>query len=206
MQHELLNSPAVTDLIEAGKATGSVSADEVRAAVAEASISPSHHKALLRLLADSGITVEVTASDSRKRVVAATSNRATVTASTKKAPAKKAAAKKSGSAKKTAAKSTTKKTANKTASREPDTNDVDPIEVDPIDGTPIDGTPIDGTPIDGTPIDAATVATVETVGVDEAGKKALPDLPDQETEKDLANDPKLKEDAQKGITHSTTDA
>ena len=171
MQHDLLNSPAVTDLIEAGKATGSVSADEVRAAVAAASITPSHHKALLRLLADAGITVEVTASDSRKRVVAAASNRATVTASTKKSPPKKAAAKKSGSAKKTATKgAAAKQTSDKSAPKQP-----------------------------------ASTPIVESVVVDETGKKVLADIPDEEFEKDLANDPTLKEDEKQGFTLSTTD-
>ncbi|UPK73281.1 RNA polymerase sigma factor [Nocardioidaceae bacterium SCSIO 66511] len=158
MQHDLLNSPAVTDLIETGKATGRVSADDVRAAVAEASISPSHHKALLRLLADAGITVEVTASDSRKRVAAAASSRATVTASTKKAAAKKKAPAKK--AKEPAAKKPAKKAASS----------------------------------------AEAVATV-----DEKGKKVLADIPDEEFEKDLANDPTLKEDEKQGFTLSTTD-
>ena len=166
MQHDLLNSPAVTDLIEAGKATGSVSADDVRAAVEVASITPSHHKALLRLLAEAGISVEVTASDSRKRVSAAASNRATVTASTKKSAAKKSTSKKSGEAKK----STAKKASGTTEVKEP------------------------------------TPPTVETVVVvDEAGKKVLPDVPDEEFEKDLANDPTLKEDEKQGFTLSTTD-
>ncbi|MDN5851776.1 MAG: sigma-70 family RNA polymerase sigma factor, partial [Actinomycetia bacterium] len=173
MQHDLLNSPAVTDLIEAGKATGSVSADEVRAAVAEASITPSHHKTLLRLLADAGITVEVTASDSRKRVVAAASNRATVTASTEKAPSKKAAAKKPGSAKKAAAKSTAAKSTAKKAS--------------------------------GTAAPKESAPTVEAVVVDATGKKVLADIPDEEFEKDVANDPTLKEDEKQGFTLSTTD-
>ncbi|UYM05289.1 RNA polymerase sigma factor [Solicola gregarius] len=162
MQHVLLNSPAVTDLIETGKSTGRVSADDVRATVAAASISPSHHKALLRLLADSGITVEVTGSDSPKRVAAAASSRATVTASTKKAAKKKPAAKKA--AKPTAKKAAAKKTAGK-----------------------------------------ATTTAEAVTKVDKSGKKVLADIPDEEFEKDLANDPTLKEDEKQGFTLSTTD-
>jgi RNA polymerase primary sigma factor len=43
-------------------------------------------------------------------------------------------------------------------------------------------------------VDAATAAEVETTPVGPDGKKVLPDLPDEQFERDLASDPTLKED------------
>ncbi|MGH3359260.1 MAG: RNA polymerase sigma factor [Nocardioidaceae bacterium] len=166
MQHTLLNSPAVADLIETGKSSGRVSADDVRSAVVSGEISPSHHKALLRLLSEAGITVDMSDGGIRKTVSAAASSRATVTASTKKAAAKKAAAKKApakAAAKKAPAKATGKKSTAKQS------------------------------------------AAPDVVPVDENGKKVLADIPDEQFEKDLANDPTLKEDEKQGFTLSTTD-
>ncbi|MET0930852.1 MAG: sigma-70 factor domain-containing protein, partial [Aeromicrobium sp.] len=58
-------------------------------------------------------------------------------------------------------------------------------------------------------IDVADVLEVPavdgTVQVDAQGKKILPDIPDEEFEKDLATDPTLKEDEKSSYTLSAAD-
>jgi RNA polymerase primary sigma factor len=158
----------------------------VREASESAAISPQHLKALLRLLSEEGVTVVVSADEStaRKQVAAAASNRSTVKASTKpaakKAPAKKAAAKKAETpAKKAAARPAAKKAA---ASKQADAAGADQAAAVDVNG---------GEPA--------------AVGPD--GKKVLPDLPDEQFEKDLAEDPTLKEeeDESKGFVVSAAD-
>ncbi|MGH3456667.1 RNA polymerase sigma factor [Aeromicrobium sp.] len=102
----------------------------------------------------------------------------------KKAPAKKApAAKKSASAKKAPAK---KAPANKAANAKPDVA----AAVDAVDIAEVLEVPA---------VDPGTVM------VDAQGKKVLPDIPDEEFEKDLKNDPTLKEDEESSFTLSAAD-
>ncbi|HSJ19484.1 MAG TPA: RNA polymerase sigma factor [Nocardioidaceae bacterium] len=129
----------------------------------------------------------LSASESTSRkVAAAASGRSTVKASTakkaaaKKAPAKttkKAAAKKEPEEPATAAKKATKKApAKKSAAKSKKTEETVEVEV-------------------------AVAAPV--IGPD--GKKVLPDVPDEQFEKDLAQDPTLKEDEKQGFVISAAD-
>jgi len=177
---DVLAHPDVVALFDRGRSAGNVTADAVRDASESAAISPQHLKALLRLLSEEGVTVVVSVDDktARKRVVAAASGRATVTASTaKKAPAKNAPAKGAPAKKST-----------------PDPTGTDAPSTDPVDQTAIVEVAVDGA---GEPV----------VLVDEDGKKVLPDLPDEEFEKALVSDPTLKEeeDESKGFVVSQAD-
>jgi RNA polymerase primary sigma factor len=111
---DALSHPDVQGLLDRGKQTGTVTADEVRTACDLAAIPPTQSKALLRLLSEEGVTVVVSAADAsgRKKVAAAASRRTTVSATaTKKSSTKKSAAK--GSAKSEDQKTPAKKTAAK---------------------------------------------------------------------------------------------
>ena len=184
---EILAHPEVVALVDQGKATGQVSSDAVRDTSEAAAISGKHLKSLLRFLSEEGVTVVLSASESTSRkVAAAASGRATVKASTakkaaaKKAPAKttkKAAAKKEPEEPATAAKKATKKApAKKTTAKSKKTEETVEVEV-------------------------AVAAPV--IGPD--GKKVLPDVPDEQFEKDLAQDPTLKEDEKQGFVISAAD-
>jgi RNA polymerase primary sigma factor len=99
-----LGHPHIDALLTRGRTTGEVASSQVREAVHAAQIGPAQYKALVRLLADQGVSITVSADDSaavsRRRVAAAARTKSTVTASAKpaatkparKAPAKKAAA------------------------------------------------------------------------------------------------------------------
>jgi RNA polymerase primary sigma factor len=190
---EVLAHPELVALVELGKTTGQVTAGAVRATTEAAAISPQHLKALLRFLSEEGVTVVLSADDSaaRKKVAAAASSRTTVKASTakkaaaKKAPAKKAAdeepaakpAAKKAPAKTTPAKSSTTKktTTKKTAAAQ---------SAEPE-------------------VEVAAEGAPPAVGPD--GKKVLPDLPDEQFEKDLASDPSLVEDEKQSFVVSAAD-
>lgn len=176
---DVLSHPDIVALVEQGRLTGTVTADALRTATAAAATTPQHLKAVLRFLSEEGVSVVVSAEDSKspKLVAAAASSaRTTVKASAKKAPAKKAPAKKAAPAKgaaKTAAKAAADDAAAKPAGDET--------------------------------AEVAAGADGATVGPD--GKKILPDLPDEQFEKDLATDPSLKEeeDESKGFVVSQAD-
>ncbi|HEU5042740.1 MAG TPA: RNA polymerase sigma factor, partial [Nocardioidaceae bacterium] len=112
----------------------------------------------------------------RKRVLAAASGRTTVKASTKKAAAK-------STEKAPASKPATKKAAAK-----------QPEKKAPAKKTAAKK---------GTAEQAAANGAAPAVGPD--GKKVLPDVPDEQFEKDLAEDPTLKEDESSGFVFSSTD-
>jgi RNA polymerase primary sigma factor len=169
---DVLAHPDIVALVDEGRTSGHVSGDALRTATDAAVHTAAHLKALLRYLSEEGISVVVSADDSkgRKKVAAAAASRTTVKAtakkaaakkdSAKKAPGKKAAAKDAASApaKKSAAKKTTSK---KTAEAE------ETVEVSKETGPVV-------------------------IGPD--GKKVLPDVSDEQFEKDLVEDPTLKED------------
>jgi len=175
---EVLTHPDVVALVELGKSTGQVTSDDIRSTSEAAAISPQHLKALLRLLSEEGVTVALSADDSagRKKVLAAASGRATVKASTKKAAAK-------STEKPPASKPATKKA----AAKQPDKK------------APAKKTAAKK----GTAEQAAANGAAPAVGPD--GKKVLPDVPDEQFEKDLAEDPTLKEDESSGFVFSSTD-
>jgi RNA polymerase primary sigma factor len=161
---EVLTHPSVTALIETGRASGGVSPEQVRQASEDAAVEPRRLKALLAHLSELGITVHVPVATSR-RAAAATARKTAA----KKAPAKKAAAKKAA-----AKKAPAKKAA---ATKAPPTTASGPEEVA---GVPEAEQAVQ-VPVDGAP-----------VGPD--GKKVLPDIPDEQFEKDVARDPSIKED------------
>ncbi len=169
---EVLAHPAVVSLIERAQAkaqvqgsTSSVTPEELRRATEEAAVEPRHLKSLLLHLASLGISVEMGVTSST-RAVAATTRKATATA---KAPAKKAAP-----AKKTAP-------AAKKAAEAPVGDTEEPADLVEVDLTDLE-------------VDDTEVALVDEPKLGPDGKKILPDLPDEQFEKDVAADPTIKED------------
>jgi RNA polymerase primary sigma factor len=155
--------------------------------------------------------VVVSAEDSaaHKKVAAAASSRTTVRASTKKAPAKKSSSSAeastsgettvNGSAAKAPAKSVAKKAPAKKAQ---DTPAATAAKARSGAAAKSGSGVASGSPADS----AAGNGVVASPGVVEVdGKKALPDLPDEEFEKDLKEDPTLKEDESKGFVISAAD-
>jgi RNA polymerase primary sigma factor len=175
----VLAHPEIVALVDAGRRTGEVSADAVRTATEAAGTSPKDLQAVLRHLSAQGVTVLVPVEETpaRKRVAAAASS----TRTTVKASAAKS------SAKKTPAKSAAKKAAKKATTAE----DGAAGEPDAAGAAGATGAALDGPPL--------------AVGPD--GKKVLPDLPDEQFEKDLVSDPTLKEeeDESKSFVVSSSD-
>ena len=178
---DVLAHPDIVALVEQGRLTGSVTADALRTATTVAATSPQHLKAVLRHLSEEGVSVVVSVEDakSQKKVAAAASSaRTTVKASAKKAaPAKKAPAKKAA-----------------------------PEIVEAEGEAPAKKTAAKKAPAKKTAAKAAAdAAAALVVGAD--GKKVLPDLPDEQFEKDVATDPSLKEeeDESKGFVVSQAD-
>ncbi len=165
---EVLSHPAVVALIGRGTPSGSITPEEVRQASEDAAVEPRHLKALLAHLSSLGISVEIPVTS---RAVAATSARKTATAKapTKQAAAKPAPAKKAAPAKAAPAKAAPAKKAapaTKTAARK--------------------------TSAAGEDAEATAAAQAPVIGPD--GKKVLPDLPDEQFEKDVVADPTIAED------------
>src|SRR4051812_23398852 len=161
---QVLNHPAVVALVEKG-ARGSLSPEDVRRASEEAQVEPRHLKGLLAHLTTLGISVHIDLSASR--VAAATTTKKTTTAPAKKAAATKAPAKKAdtnGTTKTAAAKKGAAPA--KKAAPATQAGDTEP---------------------------AAEEGSEEAaVGAD--GKKVLPDISDDQFEKDVATDPSIEED------------
>ena len=168
----VLSHPEVVGLLEQGSVSGTVSPEQVRRASEAAEIEPRHLKALMVHLSGNGITVTLNAED--HRAVAATSTRKTTTT---KAAAKKAPAKKAAEAEAPAKKAPAKKTAaaTKTAAKATTTKAAAAKKAPAKK--------------------AAADAPAEVVGPD--GKKVLPDIPDEQFEKDVKADPTIKEDEKK---------
>ncbi len=181
---DVLESAEVRRLLERGKSTGNVTADDVRATCAAAGLASARLESVQRLLSEAGVRVVVRAdgtgnhsAGARTRVVAAASRRTTVQASTtKKAPARKAPARRATAKKATAEKAGPKKATDKVAKN----------------GAPRTAP---------TATDATVAAVVDATGK----KKGLEDIPDEVFEADLAKDPSLKEDESKGFVISTAD-
>jgi RNA polymerase primary sigma factor len=187
---DVLSHPDIVALVAAGRLSGQVSANALRTATAAAATSPQHLKAVLRYLSEEGVSVVVSAeeSGSRKQVAAAASSaRTTVKASAKKASAKKAPAEEVADADVPVA--------------DPGVEDVAPVKKAAAKRTPAKKAASQAATAE-VPLDGAVP---EVVGPD--GKKILPDLPDEQFEKDVATDPTLKEeeDESKGFVVSQAD-
>ena len=183
---EVLAHPSIVTLIERGTPIGSVAPEDVRQASDDAAVEPRHLKALMVHLGSLGITVNVDAASTRA-VAATASTRKTTTAAAKKAPAKKAVT--------------------------PPAEVVDaaePVKKAPAKKAPAKKAPAKRAAAKKTAA-AATVAPVDVaadldpgaVGAD--GKKLLPDIADEEFEKDVKVDPTIKEDEKQAFTVSASD-
>ncbi|WP_237690220.1 RNA polymerase sigma factor [Nocardioides panacisoli] len=186
----VLAHPAIAALVERATPIGSVTPEELRQACAEADVPVKSLKPLVGHLASLGIGVDVQGHD---KAVAATSAKKTATkkapakkAAAKKAPAKKAAAKKAPAKKAAAKKAPAKKAAAKTAEVPPAEPAVDPAVEPDLDPTAEVVPDVEGDP----DVEAAALQT--PVGPD--GKKALPDIPDDQFEADVKADPTIKRD------------
>jgi len=176
---EVLTHPAFLALVEAAAPTGTITPEQVRQASEDAAVEPWHLKALLAHLSAQGISVQV-AADSERAVAAASSRAAATSKAAKKAPARKPAAN-------TGAKPPATKPASKAAaSPDPDT----PGAKAAAKKAPSKRAAAKKT---AEPVVEETVdEDALIVGPD--GKKILPDIPDDQFEKDIATDPSLKED------------
>ncbi|MFD4326320.1 RNA polymerase sigma factor [Nocardioides sp. NPDC058538] len=187
---EVLAHPAVKALIDQAKPTGRVSPDQVRQASEDAAVEPRHLKALLGHLSTLGISVDLGTAVTGRAAAATTSTRKTTTA---KAPAKKAAAKKAAAPAKPAAEVAAKKAdepeSKKTTEIDEDGEEIvlEDVEVD-VDDIEVDDS------------DNDTETPVVPLGPD--GKKILPDIPDEQFEKDVAADPTIKEDEKEASKQS----
>lgn len=171
----VLTHPSIVALIERAAPAGSVAAEDVRQAFAAAEVAPVQLKPLMAHLAGLGISVEL-GSPVEQRAVAAAARKSTSTASAAKAkPAGSAAtdAKKAAPAKKAAS-------AKKAAPAKKAAAPKEGVEV----------------------VDLANLeVAAPAVGPD--GKKLLPDLPDEQFEKDVVADPTIKEDEEEASATST---
>ncbi|TQL69139.1 RNA polymerase RpoD-like sigma 70 subunit [Nocardioides albertanoniae] len=186
---EVLAHPAVKALIDQAKPTGRVSPDQVREASENAAVEPRHLKALLGHLSTLGISVDLGTAGAGRAAAATTSTRKTTTA---KAPAKKAAAKKAAAA--------AEKPAKAPAAKKADEAPAEPKKATEIDE---DGEEIVLEDVEVEEIvveDAEEVAAAVQIGPD--GKKVLPDISDEQFEKDVAADPTIKEDEKEASKQS----
>ncbi len=182
---EVLSHPAIVALVERGKPLGYVTPDELRTASEVAGVEPRHLKALLGHLSALEIDVHIDVTSSR--AVAATTRKsgaATKTAA-KKAPAKKAPAAKAASAE-DAEPAAEKAPAKKAAAKKAPAKKAAAKKAAGKDEAPVD-------------------LAVETAVIGPDGKKVLPDISDEEFEKDVASDPSIKEDEKEAFTVSAAD-
>ena len=198
---DALSHPEVQGLFERGKKTGNVTADEVRTACDQAAVPPTQSKALLRLLSKEGVTVVVSAADASgpKKVTAAASRRATVSAtatkkSSTKAPSKKSAAK---APDKPAGKPPAKKAPVKKAAAKGGAPEASPEEVASAGKKVAEKKAGE--------LSKKAASAIANAVVDANDKKTLEDIPDEVFERDLATDPTLKEDENQGFVLSTAD-
>ena len=195
---EVLAHPEVVSLVDLGKAAGQVTADAVRHTTEAAAISPQQLKALLRFMSEEGVTVVLSVDDAaaRKKVAAATGSRTTVKASTAKKTAAKTASPKKAAPNMTKAAPVAKKAApaKKRAAVTPDAK---------APGKTVSAKRVAAKKSAATVEVEVNGAGPAVIGPD--GKKILPDVPDAQFEKDLKEDPTLKEDESKGFVISAAD-
>ncbi|GEB17031.1 RNA polymerase sigma factor [Pimelobacter simplex] len=170
----LLGHPSIVALIERGAPVGSVTAEDVRQAFAAAEVAPAQLKALMAHLAGLGISVALGSPVDQRAVAAAARKTAASTATTaKKAPAKPEAA----------------KPAPKPAPAKP-AAPAAPAAKKAAPAKKADAAPV-----------AGAEAAAPAVGPD--GKKVLPDISDEQFEKDVAADPTIKEDEEEASATSS---
>jgi RNA polymerase primary sigma factor len=212
--------PIVQSLLTVGRATGTVSAKAVRAAVVEVGITAGHHKALLRLLSETGVSVAVEAAETaRKRVAAASaSSRSTVSASTTRNP----------SASNGRAVAIVPPSGDDAASVPTDNGvELADIEVEAAGKRDTKKAPVKKTSVKEAASQAprkrapakkaATKPALAATGEDEpileavaavasaAGSKVLPDIDDKVFEQDVVADPTIVKDEKEGFTLSPAD-
>ncbi len=211
----ILAHPALAELFSLGERTGEVTPEQVRSAFEAAEVSAPARKKVLKQLAHQGVIVAIPVDDSagRKKVAAAaTAKRSSVSSAAKvstRAGAKSAAAKKGAGAKSpvravpapseeddpvasgaavaagTAKRASAKKSpAKKAAAKKTSRSQSSAAKPAVTEG------------------DTATLAGD---GVDVIQKKRLDDIDDTVFEKDLENDPTLKEDEKEGFVLSEAD-
>ena len=169
---EVLAHPAVASLIEQAGPSGRVSPDQVRRASEEASVEPRHLKALLAHLSSVGISVDLGAPGTKA---------AAASSSTKKTTTAKAAAKKAPAKAKPEAEAPSKKPA--PADEADETGE--PVEVEELD---------DDIAVEDVEVEDESDETEAPTRVGPDGKKVLPDISDEQFEKDVATDPTIAED------------
>jgi len=182
---EVLSHPAIAALVDRGTPTGTLTPEEVRQASEDAAVEPRHLKALLGHLSALGISVQLPVTTGR--AVAASTARKTTTAKTAKAPAKKTAAKKAP--------------AKKAAAEAADAEEA-PAKKAPAKKAAAKKAPAKKAAAKkaAAPEGEAIVAEV-VIGPD--GKKVLPDIPDDQFEKDVAADPTIKQDEEEATATSS---
>jgi RNA polymerase primary sigma factor len=183
----------VKALIDQAKPTGRVSPDQVRQASEDAAVEPRHLKALLGHLSTLGISVDLGTAVTGRAAAATTSTRKTTTA---KAPAKKAAAKKAAAAPAKPATEVAAKKADEPESKKTTEIDEDGEEI-VLEDVEVD---VDDIEVDDSDNDTDEETPVVPLGPD--GKKVLPDIPDEQFEKDVAADPTIKEDEKEASKQS----
>jgi len=172
---EVLTHPSIVALIERGTPAGSVTPEEVRQASDDAAVEPRHLKGLLVHISGLGITVNVDAASTRA-AAATSSTRKTTTAAAKKTAAKKAPAK--------ATEAETEAPATKAAAKKAPAKKAAAAKTADA-------------------VDVAVDLAQAVIGPD--GKKLLPDLPDEQFEKDVKVDPTIKDDEKAAFTVSASD-
>jgi RNA polymerase primary sigma factor len=221
LPESIVSDPIVQGLLTVGRATGTISADTVRAAVTQVGISAGQHKALLRLLSETGVSVAVEATETaRKRVAAASaSSRSTVSASTTRktsssngravaivpapvddaaagAPAENGVALAEAEATSTEGRKTAKKTSVKKTSVKDAASQASGKKA-----------PARKASAKKAPTSASETPVIEVVAVVAAGTdpKVLPDIDDKVFEQDVVADPTIVKDEKEGFTLSPAD-
>ena len=184
---QVLTHPAVLALVEVGAATGTISPEQVRRASDDAAVEPRHLKALLAHLSAQGISVHISP-ESTRALAAASPRSATTAKATKKAPDKPA------STKATAAKPAAKKAPAKTTAT---------ASVEAEDAVAAKKAPARRATAKKAAASPAVADVAVVIGPD--GQKVLPDIPDEEFEKDVKVDPTIKEDEKQAFTVSAAD-
>ncbi|CAN5870367.1 RNA polymerase sigma factor [soil metagenome] len=209
--HPALDNPQMRNLLSVGQRRGEVPAAQVRAAAEAAGVGPARYKALLRLLAEVGIAVSVSAqpeATTRRRVAAAARTKSVVTAPAAQSGREEAAS--DSAAKKPAAKKapTADATTKSAAAKKPTAKKKAPAKKPAARNPPAKQAPVKqaaSSPPADVDTDLVEVAAAATAVVGPDGKKVLPDVDDAVFEKDLAEDPTLKEDEKKGFVLSSSD-
>jgi RNA polymerase primary sigma factor len=168
---EVLAHPEIVGLVAQAAPTGTLTPEQVRRATEAAAIEPRHLKGLLIHLSSQGITVAVNVDDHAKAVAAATRKPTTTKTAAAKAPAKAAHAKPSPPKPspppaKAAAPAAAAAPAKQAPAKQSAT-------AEPA---------------------ADEVPEVEAAVIGPDGKKVLPDISDEQFEKDVQADPSIEED------------